>query len=74
MKESAHKTELYANSFIPSTTQLWNTLPQTIQTNPLISLLKNICQRMTLWFPYIIILALERNKLSIVDFELLLAI
>ena len=36
----AHKTELYANSFIPSTTQLWNTLPQTIQTNPSISLLK----------------------------------
>ena len=35
----AHKTELYANSFIPSTTQLWNTLPQTIQTNPSISLL-----------------------------------
>ena len=26
----AHKTELYANSFIPSTTQLWNTLPETI--------------------------------------------
>ena len=37
---SAHKTVLYANSFIPSTTQLWNTLPQTIQTNPSISLLK----------------------------------
>ena len=36
----AHKTELSANSFIPSTTQLWNTLPQTIQTNPSISLLK----------------------------------
>ena len=35
----AHKTELYANSFIPLTTQLWNTLPQTIQTNPSISLL-----------------------------------
>ena len=33
----AHKTELYENSFIPSTTQLWNTLPQTIQTNPSIS-------------------------------------
>ena len=29
----AHKTELYVNSFIPSTTQLWNTLPQTTQTN-----------------------------------------
>ena len=27
----AHKTELYANSSIPSTTQLWNTLPQTTQ-------------------------------------------
>ena len=39
MKESAHKTQLYANSFIPSTTQLWNTLPQTIQTNPSVSLL-----------------------------------
>ena len=36
----AHKTELYANSFIPSTTQLWNTLTQTILTNPSISLLK----------------------------------
>ena len=36
----AHKTELFANSFIPSTTQLWNILPQTIQTNPSISLLK----------------------------------
>ena len=36
----AHKTELYTNSFIPSTTQLWNTLPQSIQTNPSISLLK----------------------------------
>ena len=35
----AHKTELYSNSFIPSITQLWNTLPQTIQTNPSISLL-----------------------------------
>ena len=71
----AHKTELYANSFIPSTTQLWNTLPQTIQTNPSISLLKIYCQRMTLWFLYIIIiLVLARNKLSIVDFDLLLAI
>ena len=29
---------------------------------------------MTLWFLYIIILVLERNKLSIVDFDLLLAI
>ena len=29
----AHKTKLFANSFIPSTTQLWSTLPQTIQTN-----------------------------------------
>ena len=38
----AHKTELYANTSIPSTTQLWNTLPQTIQTNPSISLLKKI--------------------------------
>ena len=28
---------------------------------------KNICQRMTLWFLYIIILVLERNKLSTVD-------
>ena len=47
----AHKTELYANSFIPSTTQLWNTLPQNIQTNPSISLLKIFfCQQMTLWF------------------------
>ena len=48
----AHKTELYANSFIPSTTQLWNTLPQNIQTNPSISLLKKKknCQQMTLWF------------------------
>ena len=36
----AHKTELYANSFIPSATQLWNTLPQTIQANPSISRLK----------------------------------
>ena len=36
----AHKTDLYANSFIPSTIQLWNTLPQTIQANPSISLLK----------------------------------
>ena len=36
----AHKTELYANSFIPSTTQLWKTLPQTIQANHSISLLK----------------------------------
>ena len=69
----AHKTELYVNSFIPSTTQLWNTLPQTIQANPSISLLKSICQRMTLWFLYIIILALERSKLSIADFDLLLA-
>ena len=32
----AHKTELYANSFIPSITQL----PLTIETNPSISLLK----------------------------------
>ena len=39
---SAHKTELYANSFIPSTTQLWNTLRQTIQANPSISLLKQV--------------------------------
>ena len=37
--EESH-TKLYANSFIVSTTQLWNTLPQTIQANPLISLLK----------------------------------
>ena len=29
---------------------------------------------MTLWFLYIIILDLEMNKLSIVDFDLLLAI
>ena len=36
----AHKTELYVNSFIPSTTQLWNTLPQTIKTNPSVSLLR----------------------------------
>ena len=36
----AHKTELYANSFISSTIQLWNTLLQTIQTNPSVSLLK----------------------------------
>ena len=28
---------------------------------------------MTLWFLYIIILVLERNKLSTVDFDLLLA-
>ena len=71
----AHKTELYANSFIPSTTQLWNTLPQTIQANPSLSLLeKKKNQRMTLWFLYIIILVLERNKLSTVDFDLLLAI
>ena len=35
----ALKTELYANSFIPSTTQVWNTLPQTIQTNPSVSLM-----------------------------------
>ena len=35
----AHKTELYANSFIPSTTQLWNTLPETVQAYPSISLL-----------------------------------
>ena len=39
---SAHKTELYANSFIPSTTQLSNTLPQTIQANPSISLLEKV--------------------------------
>ena len=68
----AHKTELYANSIIPSTTQLWNTLPQTIQTNPSISLLKKYSY--TLWFLYIIILVLERNKLSTVDTDLLLAI
>ena len=62
----AHKTELYANSFIPSTTQLWNTLPETIQANPSISLLKKyFYQRMTLWFLYIITLALERNALSL---------
>ena len=67
---SAHKTELYANSFIPSTTQLWNTLRQTIQANPSISLLKKVfvseCQ-----YSSFIILALERNKLSIVDLDLL---
>ena len=31
---------LYANSFIPSTTQLWNTLPLTIHADPSVSLLK----------------------------------
>ena len=36
----AHKTELYAKSVIPSTTQLWNTLPETMQVSPSISLLK----------------------------------
>ena len=35
-----HKTALYAKSFIPSTTHLWNTLPETIQVSPSISLLK----------------------------------
>ena len=39
---SAHKTQLYANSFIPSTTQLWNTLRQTIQANPSISMMKKV--------------------------------
>ena len=36
----AHKTELYANSFIPPTTQLWNTLPEIIPVNLSISLLE----------------------------------
>ena len=36
---SAHKTEPYAHSLIPSTTQLWNTLPQTVRANPSTSLL-----------------------------------
>ena len=36
----AHKTELYANLFIPPTTQLWNTLPEIIPVNLSISLLE----------------------------------
>ena len=35
-----YKTKLYTDSFIPSATQLWNTLPETIQVNPSVSLLR----------------------------------
>ena len=70
----AHKTELYADSLIPSTTQLCNTLPQTIQTNPSNCWKKIIdnewrygCYILLLWF-------LKRKKLSIVDFDLPLAV
>ena len=53
---SAHKTELYAHSFIPSTTQLWNTLPQTIQANPSISLLKKVFVNEWHYSSYILLL------------------
>ena len=35
-----YKTKLYTDSFIPSATRLWNTLPETIQVNPSVSLLR----------------------------------
>ena len=40
-----HKTELYKSSFFPSTTILWNTLPENIQCSTSLSELKRYLKR-----------------------------
>ena len=70
----AHKTDLYANSFIPSTIQLWNTLPQTIQAHPSISLLKKYLSRNGTMFPIYYYFGPRKEQVKhCKNFDLLLA-
>ena len=68
------KSQLYYNSFLPSTIREWNTLGNTLQSCPSVSSFKMRCQRDNLFQIIIISLAAETNRYFMLELGQIVAV
>ena len=63
------RTNLYYNSFLPSTVKAWNSLPAKVKQSQTNTLLNTTLTKTKHLSPNIIILKIEKPKFSILDYE-----